>query len=68
MDNLIKLKKNHNDYAQIQGQMAIANCTHSRFFVYTFNGYHLEKIFYDEIYWSSILKNLTWFWHNYIVP
>ena len=29
VDNLIRLKKNHNYYAQIQGQMAIANCTHS---------------------------------------
>ena len=37
-------------YAQIQGQMAIANCTYSWFFVYTFNGYHLEKIFFDKVY------------------
>ena len=40
VDNLIRLKKNHNYYAQIQGQMAIANCTHSWVFVYTFNIYH----------------------------
>ena len=64
VDNLIKLKKNHNYYTQIQGQMVIANSTYSWFFVYTFNGYHLEKIFFDEVYWSSTLKNLTWFWHN----
>ena len=68
MDNLTTLKKNRNNHEQIQGQMAVANCTHSSFFVYTFNGYHLEKIFFDEIYQSSILKNLTWFWHNQLAP
>ena len=57
MNKLIKLKKNHNYYAQIQAQMAKANRRHSLFFIYTFNGYHLEKIFFDEIQWSSILKN-----------
>ena len=62
------LKRNHNYYAQIQGQTAIANCTRSWFFIYTFNGYHLEKIFFDDIYWGSTLKKLTWFWHNELVP
>ena len=37
-------------------------------FCYTFNGYHLEKICFDEIYWSSAIKNLTWFWHNELAP
>ena len=62
--SLFKLKKNHNYYAQIQGQMAIANCTHSWFFVYKFNGYHLEKLFFDKIYSRSILKKLTWIWYS----
>ena len=48
--------------------MAVANCTHSWFLIYTFSGYYLEKIFFDEIYWSSILKNLTWFWQNQLAP
>ena len=48
MDNLIKLKKNHSYYAKIQGQNATANCAHSWDFVHTFNGYHLEKIFFDR--------------------
>ena len=53
--NLIRLKKNHSYYAHIQGQMAIAKCTDCWCFIYTFNGYHLEKIFFDEIYWCSTL-------------
>ena len=32
--NLTRLKKNHNYYAKIPGQIDIANCTHSWFFVY----------------------------------
>ena len=58
VDNLTRLKRNRNYYAQIQGQIAIANCTNSWFYIYTFNVYHLEKIFFDEIYWGSTLKKL----------
>ena len=54
-------RRNH---AQIQGKMAIINCTLSWFFVYTFNNYHVEKNLFDETCWSSILKNLTWFWYE----
>ena len=25
-------------------------------------------MFFDEIYWSSTLKNLTWFWSNKLAP
>ena len=28
----------------------------------------MEKIFFDEIYWISTLKNLTWFWSNKLAP
>ena len=31
-------------------------------------GLRLENIFFGEIYWSNILKNLTWFWHNQLAP
>ena len=64
MGNLTRLKNNHNYYAKIPGQMDIANCTHSCFFVYSFNGYHVEKIFFCEIYWGSTLKKSTWGWHS----
>ena len=50
VDNLIRLKRNHNYYGQIQGQIAIPNCIHSWFLFYTFNAYHLGEIFWWDIF------------------
>lgn len=64
----ISLKHNHAYYAQIQGQLALSNRHYCDFFVYTCNGYFIQRLNFDSSYFSKILKNLIYFFEHIIAP
>ena len=51
----VRLKRNHQYFTQIQGQLGITKTEAAFSFVYTQFGYHLEKIMFDETYWNARL-------------
>ena len=65
---LIKLKRNHSYYSQIQGQMGVTEINCSYIFVFTHHGYHLEKIEFQPEYWNDMLFHLQCFWEKYVGP
>jgi len=64
----IMLKRSHQYYAQIQGQMAITERKWCHFFVYSKEGVHLEVINFDQEKWKLIEENLVWFYAKYLKP
>lgn len=49
----MELKKEHNYYYQIQGQMHVSKRKFCYFVVYTANWYKVQIIEYDESFWSN---------------
>ena len=49
------LKLNHPYYAQVQGQMAIGRHRWCDFVVFTPRGLSVERIHFDDVYWSTKL-------------
>ena len=68
LDNgVVKLKQNHNYYFQVQGQMAISNRKWCDFFVWTLRGYTVERISFNEKFWSDCLQKLCKFYIAYVL-
>jgi hypothetical protein len=65
----ITLKRNHNYYYQIMGQLAIAKKEYCYFVTYTFCDVLIEKIPFDEpFYEESMLPTLTSFFKQHYLP
>ena len=68
-DKRIHLKKNHNYYYQVQGQMAILNLPWCDFVVWTLKDIHVERIFFDETFWTKqCYPKLHDFYYGIILP
>lgn len=64
-----KLKRSHNYFAQVQGQMAIGQRPWCDFVVYTTKGLIIERIMLDNDYWTNtLLPKLESFYDNCIGP
>ena len=64
-----KLKKNHNYYYQIIGQMAIARSKLCFFIVYTHKDLFIEKIEYDSDFFEvQVFPQLQLFFEKYYKP
>lgn len=63
------LKQNHAYFAQVQGQMAIGGRPWCDFVIYTSQGISVQRIKYDESYWSNeLLPKLITFYDNCVAP
>jgi hypothetical protein len=62
------LKKNHQYFFQMQGQMGVCGYTYCYFFVYTCHGYHMEKISFDPSFWQHMSSQIVRFWGLYVAP
>ena len=62
------LKRNHSYYCQIQGQMAIGERPWCDFVIYTQRGIHVQREFFDEVFWRELLVKLTSFYDNCVAP
>lgn len=67
--NLILLKRTSNYYYQVQGQLHICQNKSCYFVVYTFRDLFVEKINYDEEYWTgSLVPKLETFYTKFFRP
>lgn len=62
------LKRNHEYFYQITGQMGITGMLWCDFFVKCDNDYHLERIHFDAEMWGEIKTKLDWFFFEYFLP
>jgi len=67
-EGVLKLKKNHNYYYQIQGQLHIANRSRCYFMVWSPLGSHHEVIEYDPDFWEESEEVLEAFYRNCLLP
>lgn len=65
---LITLKKDHEYYAQVQGQLMITGCDFCDFIVYTKKDFHVSRIVPDIPFIESMLKKLAEFFKKYAKP
>lgn len=62
------LKKTHEYYHQIVGQMGISGFTWCDFFVKCKNDYHLERIYFNRDEWEELKCKLDFFFFNCYLP
>ncbi|XP_052267569.1 uncharacterized protein LOC127869228 [Dreissena polymorpha] len=67
-DDTLSVDPNHSYYYQIQGQMAICQKAFCDFFVFTFHGHLLLRVFFDAEFWENVKDKLCWFWLEHILP
>ena len=67
--SLLRLKRNHSYFAQVQGQMAIGGRPWCDFVVYTNKGISIERIEFDRRHWEEeLLPKLQSFYDNCLAP
>ena len=65
----VHLKRNHNFYAQVQGEMHIIGVEWCDFVVYTPRGIFVERIVHDGMYWEeTLLPQLQNFYRDHVIP
>lgn len=65
----IHLKKTHNYYHQVQGQMAILELPWCDFIVWTLCDIHIERIYFDQSFWNDkCYPKLYSFYFGIILP
>lgn len=64
----LMLKKSHDYYCQIQGQMALGERPWCDFVIYTQRGIHVQRIHFHEVFWRELLPKLISFYNNCVVP
>ena len=67
-DETLCLKKNHDYFYQVQGQLAITHAKWCDFCVYTPHGFSSERITFDDSFWKSVVSKLDDFYFKYVVP
>ena len=61
-NEILKLNKSHQYFRKVQGQMAVCGAKWCDSVVYTFKGMHLERVLYNDAYWSEQLTKLETFY------
>lgn len=65
----VALRREHPYYWQVQGQMAVTNCSWCDFVVWLGNDLHIERIFADSVLWrGTILPALQDFYTLHALP
>ena len=68
-DGRIKLKRNHNYFYQVQGQLAISNRTKCFFCVWSPHGILVEEIFKEVNFWEKLMvPKLVKFYTENLLP
>jgi hypothetical protein len=68
VDGKVTLKKQHQYYFQVQGQMGVTGLRWCDFVVWTLKGMHVERICFNESLWASMLVRLERFFLKGVVP
>ena len=64
----VALKRSHNYYHHIIGQMGIANVPWCDFVVWTTKGMFVERVAFNEDHWFSFRRQLTDFYFEFMLP
>lgn len=68
-DGVVQLKRSHQYYCQVQGQMAICGAKWCDFFVWIGNDNFLERVEFDERLWTEdLLPKLLQFYATAAIP
>ena len=69
-DGLLKLKKQHQYYTQLQWEMGVTSCKWADFAVYTqtCSGYsmHVERVMFSQDFWATAVKKACKFYKDFI--
>lgn len=65
---LLCIKKDHEYYAQVQGQPMITGCDFHDFVFYTKKDIHVNRLLPDVTFMESTLTNLADFFKKYAKP
>lgn len=63
-----KLKPSHMYYKQVQGQLGITGTRWCDFVVYTCKGISIERITYDQQFWSDLKDTLNSYYFKHFLP
>lgn len=64
-DNSLKVE--HPYFYQVQGQMGICDLSYCDFVCYTRKGLHVERIFFDSVFFRNVASKLTTFYRSSIL-
>ena len=67
-NSTVVLKKQHDSYFQVQGQMAICSKQWCDFVIYTSVGISIQRIPFDPTVWTTMLVKLREFYFTSLVP
>ena len=67
-DRSLQLKRNHEYYFQVQGQLGITRRPWCDFVVWTPKGMSVERIHFDRIFWEEMKPKLVRFHREAILP
>ena len=65
VDGHLRLKRDHEYFAQVQGQLVSSGAKWCDFVLYTSKGLMIERISYDPTYWIDMSKSLNKFFFEY---
>lgn len=68
IDGVLKLKKTHNYYYQVMGQMGVTGLDWVDFFIWTPKGCSIERIAYDDHTWNEVMVPVLrkFYIHNFL--
>lgn len=67
-NNTLAVKKNHDYYCRVHGQMALTQRKWCDIFVYSVNGCFKERVYFDTKYFQTVFSNLELFYKLFIAP
>ena len=67
-NDLPSLKSDHRYYYQVQGQLGVTGSKWCDFVTHTFVGMAIERIYFDEDFFSSMLLKLEVFFFRHYAP
>ena len=62
------LKRTHDYFYQVQGQLAITGAIWSDYCIYTPLGISIERIVPEKHFWKDSVEKLDQFFDNYVIP
>ena len=72
VDDMFKLKRNHDYFYQVQQQLSITGSKYCDFVVYAFNNnkpiFFMERILPDPNHWETVVPKLTKVWRTCVLP
>ena len=67
-NGVVKLKKNHIYFCQIQGQMAITETKWCDFVIWTLKDFHMQRVYFNPGFWDHCLTEINSFYLKFILP